>query len=115
MNTSQGGFTANFPHLLDESAVHQAHIIAHALVQGYNTVEVTATAEEEWIDTIVGFTGGPLGGLGGPDCTPGYYNNEGQPNPNAQQSAPYGGGSIRFFELLKEWREDGNFEGLTFK
>ena len=115
MNTSQGGFTANFPHLLDESAVHQAHIIAHALAQGYNTVEVTATAEEEWIDTIVGFKGGPLGGLGGADCTPGYYNNEGQPNPNAQQSAPYGGGSIRFFELLKEWREDGNFEGLTFK
>ena len=115
MNTSQGGFTANFPHLLDESAVHQAHIIAHALAQGYNTVEVTATAEEEWVDTIVGFTGGPLGGLGGPDCTPGYYNNEGQPNPNAQQSAPYGGGSIRFFELLKEWREDGSFEGLTFK
>ena len=115
MNTSQGGFTANFPHLLDESAVHQAHIIAHALAQGYNTVEVTAIAEEEWIDTIVGFTGGPFGGLGGADCTPGYYNNEGQPNPNAQQSAPYGGGSIRFFELLKEWREDGNFEGLTFK
>ena len=115
MNTSQGGFTANFPHLLDESAVHQAHIIAHALAQGYNTVEVTATAEEEWVDTIVGFKGGPLGGLGGADCTPGYYNNEGQPNPNAQQSAPYGGGSIRFFELLKEWREDGNFAGLTFK
>ena len=115
MNTSQGGFTANFPHLLDESAVHQAHIIAYALAQGYHTVEVTATAEEEWIDTIVGFKGGPLGGLGGADCTPGYYNNEGQPNPNAQQSAPYGGGSIRFFELLKEWREDGNFEGLTFK
>jgi cyclohexanone monooxygenase len=115
MNTSQGGFTANFPHLLDESAVHQAHIIAYALAQGYHTVEVTAAAEEEWIDTIVGFKGGPLGGLGGADCTPGYYNNEGQPNPNAQQSAPYGGGSIRFFELLKEWREDGNFEGLTFK
>ena len=115
MNTSQGGFTANFPHLLDESAVHQAHIIAYALAQGYHTVEVTATAEKEWIDTIVGFKGGPLGGLGGADCTPGYYNNEGQPNPNAQQSAPYGGGSIRFFELLKKWREDGNFEGLTFK
>ncbi|MDG1231295.1 MAG: NAD(P)/FAD-dependent oxidoreductase [Pseudomonadales bacterium] len=115
MNTSQGGFTANFPHLLDESAVHQAHIIAYALAEGYKTVEVTAAAEEEWVNTIVGFKGGPLGGLGGADCTPGYYNNEGQPNPNAQQSAPYGGGSIRFFELLKEWREDGNFEGLTFK
>ena len=114
MNTSQGGFTANFPHLLDESAVHQAHIISHVLEQGHKTVEVTKQAEESWIDTIVGFKGGPLSGLGGPDCTPGYYNNEGQPNPNALQSAPYGGGSIQFFELLKNWREDGKFEGLTF-
>jgi cation diffusion facilitator CzcD-associated flavoprotein CzcO len=114
MNTSQGGFTANFPHLLDESAVHQAHIIAYALDKGHKTVEVTKEAEDAWVDTIVGFAGGPLGGLGGADCTPGYYNNEGQPNPNAMQSAPYGGGSIRFFKLLKEWREDGNFEGLEY-
>jgi cyclohexanone monooxygenase len=114
MNTSQGGFTANFPHLLDESAVHQAHIIAYAMNEGYSTVEVTEKAEEEWVKTILGFSGGPLGGLGGADCTPGYYNNEGQPNPNAMQSAPYGGGSIRFFELLKAWREDGSFEGLKF-
>ena len=114
MNTSQGAFTANFPHLLDESAVHQAHIIAHALDKGFNQVEVTEGAEDEWVKTILGFAGGPLGGLGGADCTPGYYNNEGKPNPNAMQSAPYGGGSIRFFELMKEWREAGNFEGLEF-
>ncbi len=114
MNTSQGAFTANFPHLLDESAVHQAHIMAHALDKGFNQVEITEQAEEEWVKTILGFSGGPLGGLGGADCTPGYYNNEGKPNPNAMQSAPYGGGSIRFFELLKQWREDGRFEGLEF-
>ena len=114
MNTSQGGFTANFPHLLDESAVHQAHIMAYSLDAGFTTVEVTQEAEDAWVETIVGFAGGPLGGLGGPDCTPGYYNNEGQPNPNAAQSMPYGGGSIRFFELLQEWREDGKFEGLQF-
>ncbi len=115
MNTSQGGFTANFPHLLDESAVHQAHIIASALDAGHTRVEVQKEAEDKWVETILGFAGGPLGGLGGPDCTPGYYNNEGQPNPNAAQSAPYGGGSIRFFKLLEEWREDGSFEGLEFK
>ena len=114
MNTSQGGFTANFPHLLDESAVHQTHIIRHMLDEGYSTVEVTANAEAEWVDTICGFEGGPLGGLGGPECTPGYYNNEGQPHPHAQQSAPYGGGSIAFFELLEKWRDAGNFAGLEF-
>ena len=114
MNTSQGGFTANFPHLLDESAVHPAHIIASALDAGHTRVEVTKEAEDKWVETILGFAGGPMGGLGGPDCTPGYYNNEGQPNPNAAQSAPYGGGSIRFFKLLEEWREDGSFDGLEF-
>lgn len=115
MNTSQGGFTANFPHLLDETAVHQAHIMQHALQGGLSRVEVTQAAESDWVSTILGFDGGPLGGLGGPDCTPGYYNNEGQPNPNAQQSAPYGGGSIKFFKLLADWREDGRFEGLSFQ
>ena len=115
MNTSQGGFTANFPHLLDETAVHQAHIMRHALDAGLSRVEVTRTAESDWVSTILGFDGGPLGGLGGPDCTPGYYNNEGQPNPNALQSAPYGGGSIKFFKLLADWREDGRFEGLSFQ
>ncbi len=114
MNTSQGAFTANFPHLLDESAIHQAHIIKHALDNNFHSVEVTEEAEEDWIKTIVGFEGGPLGGLGGPDCTPGYYNNEGQPHPHATQSAPYGGGSIAFFEMLAKWREAGDFAGLKF-
>ena len=114
MNTSQGGFTANFPHLLDETAVHQAHIIAYALDAGHTKVEVTQAAEDAWVETILDFKGGPLGGLGGPDCTPGYYNNEGQPNPTALQSAPYGGGSIRFFKLLEKWREDATFAGLQF-
>ena len=115
MNTSQGGFTANFPHLLDESAVHQAHIISYALDSGHTRVEIEEKAEDDWVETIKGFAAkGPTGGLGGPSCTPGYYNNEGKPSPNAAQSAPYGGGSIRFFRLLKEWREDGNFKGLSF-
>ena len=115
MNTSQGGFTANFPHLLDESALHQAHIIKHTLAHNHATVEVTKEAEDAWVETILSFAGtGPLAGLGGESCTPGYYNNEGQPNPNAWQSAPYGGGSIKFFSLLSDWRANGEFEGLTF-
>ena len=114
MNASQGGFTANFPHLLEESAVHQTHIIRAALDRGATRVEVTEDAEEQWVETIRAFKGGVMGGLGGADCTPGYYNNEGQPNPTAEQSAPYGAGSIAFFELLAQWREKGDFDGLSF-
>jgi len=115
MNTSQGAFTANFPHLLDESAVHQAHIIKHALDNNHARVEVTSEAEENWIKTILGFKGGMMGNLGGADCTPGYYNNEGQPHPHATQSAPYGGGSIQFFDMMQKWRDTGEFEGLSFE
>ena len=75
---------------------------------------MTREAEEAWVKTILGFEGGPLAGLGGPDCTPGYYNNEGQEHPHAAQSAPWGGGSIGFFKLLEDWREEGSFEGLEF-
>ncbi len=114
MSMSQGGFTANFPHLLDESATHIAHIVSHALENGYQTVEVTKEAEDAWVQTILEKANGFMGGLGGPQCTPGYYNNEGQPNPSATQAAPYGGGSIQFFKLLQKWRDDGTFEGLKF-
>ena len=115
MHAQQAGLTPNYPHMLDECAVHQAHIMAFSLDKGYKAVEVTREAEQNWVDTIKGY-GGRFDaiGLGGSECTPGYYNNEGKPNPAATQNAPYGGGSIRFFELLKEWREDGNFDGLEF-
>ena len=78
-------------------------------------MEVTADAEKAGCDTIVELASGGRWRLACCEsCTPGYYNNEGKPNPLAKQSSPYGGGSIRFFKLLKEWREDGKFEGLQF-
>jgi cation diffusion facilitator CzcD-associated flavoprotein CzcO len=111
MSQTQGGFTVNYPHMLDELAVHIAHIIKHALDHDVTTIEVSEAAEEAWVQTILEKgTGGAL--LGGESCTPGYYNNEGKPNPLSAQAMPYGGGPIEFFNLLKEWREQGNLEGL---
>lgn len=115
MHGSQGGQTANFPHMLDELATHQAHIIAHALAQGYEAVEVRPEAEQRWIDIILGYANRfETTGLGASECTPGYLNYEGTRTSEADQSAPYGGGTVAFFEILKAWREAGNFEGLQF-
>ena len=114
MSQAQGGFTVNYPHLLDELAVHIAYIVRHALDEGLTSVEASAAAEESWVQTIL--EKGTLGGLiGDPDCTPGYYNNEGKPNPLFDQSVPYGEGSIPFFNILKAWREAGSFEGLEMR
>ena len=45
-------------------------------------------------------------------CTPGYYNNEGQPNPKSVQNASYGKGPNAFFTKMKAWREEGSMQGL---
>jgi len=114
MSTSQGGFTANYPHMLAELSTHVASIIGHARAKGHTRIEVSQEAEDEWVETIIRNADSGLGGLGGKDCTPGYYNNEGQANPLQQQNSSYGGGSIRFFKLLEDWRATGEFEGLEF-
>ncbi|SDW25041.1 flavin-containing monooxygenase [Celeribacter indicus] len=49
------------------------------------------------------------------NCTPGYYNNEGQPGERKGFiSARYGAGLFAFNELVEQWRKDG-FEGMTFQ
>ncbi|MFP6661775.1 MAG: NAD(P)/FAD-dependent oxidoreductase [Myxococcota bacterium] len=115
MHMLQAAFTANFPHLLEEQTTHIAYIVGHALEVGATKVEVTREAEEAWAKLIIEKGAGALGALGGPECTPGYYNNEGQErDSSAAQAVPYGGGSIEFFELLAKWRASGDFEGLEF-
>ena len=50
------------------------------------------------------------------ECTPGYYNNEGQAgNPNSFFTFAYGAGPIRFFEILAEWRANGRLEGCAIR
>ncbi|MFP8873232.1 MAG: monooxygenase, partial [Myxococcota bacterium] len=92
-----------------------AYIIGSALERGATTVEVSREAEEAWVKTILDKGAGAMGAMGGAECTPGYYNNEGQARrPDALQAAPYGGGSIEFFKLLEKWRDEGEFAGLEF-
>ena len=115
MHMLQAAFTANFPHLLEEQTTHIAYIVGHALEVGATKVEVTREAEEAWAKLIIEKGAGALGALGGPECTPGYYNNEGRErDSSAAQAVPYGGSSIEFFELLAKWRASGDFEGLEF-
>jgi len=115
MSQSQGGFTANYTHLLDEAAHHLAFIVAHVRSHGLETVEATSEAEERWSEIIVSNATQSTGGLGGTDCTPGYYNNEGKDLGKPPYGTFYGKGSIAFFELTRQWRESGTFEGLTFE
>ena len=112
MSTIQGGFTVNYPHMLDEVATHVAHIVGHALAIEKEVVETSAEAEASWVQTIR--NKGVRGGIIGDEtCTPGYYNNEGKPRAHFEQMVSYGDGPIPFFNLLAKWRDTGEFAGLT--
>lgn len=115
LSQTQGGFTANFPHMLEELSTHIAHLIEHARTNGHTRIEATAESEAAWVGEIIDKSMSGVGVIGSPDCTPGYYNNEGHDNPLAQQNSPYGEGSIQFFARLAEWRNAGGFEGLQFE
>jgi cyclohexanone monooxygenase len=110
MGPQQAGFTANFPHLLDEESRHIAWIIARCRERGVRTLEVSEAAEAEWVDTIIRLSG--LGRQFLEECTPGYYNNEGKLSERAAQNGFYGGGSVQFFQILRDWRAEGGMRGL---
>ena len=113
MSQSQGAWTANYTQLLDEAATHLAAIVGHLVGEDLAVVEATSEAADAWAGEIVAHAVNGTGGIGGTDCTPGYYNNEGRPLEGPPWGASYGKGSIEFFRLTESWRSDGRWEGIT--
>ena len=112
----QAGRTANFAHMLTNHAAHLGQLIKECSGNCTNTIEVTAEGEEDWIQKIIHIaTENSIGSQNTKfqdECTPGYYNNEGQPRRVAVQNGAYGLGPIAYVNELKQWRESGKFEGL---
>ena len=110
MGATQGGFTANFPHMLNEQSLHIAHILGHARQHNFCRVEASSAGEDEWVETIRRMAIFNQRFL--TECTPGYYNNEGRPESgNSFLGSQYGGGPEAFFALLKDWRDGGTPRG----
>jgi cation diffusion facilitator CzcD-associated flavoprotein CzcO len=106
---TQGGFTVNYPHLLDEASHHACHIMRHAIDDDL-VVEATEEGEAEWLQTLAESARDFRAFQ--EQCTPGYYNNEGQPAAGGFLGTSYGLGPMAFFKLLETWRNDGTFAGL---
>ena len=111
MGVGQGGFTANFPHMLNEQSLHVAYIIQHGLTNHASTIEATAAGEADWVKTIQEKVALNMKFL--KECTPGYYNNEGKPGAGfSLLGNTYGGGPEEFFAILRSWQKEGNLKGL---
>ena len=103
---------ANVPHNLTDSAKTVAAVVSHMLGSGLDVVEVTKPAEDAWMELL---RPNPVMTSFLADCTPGYYNNEGQFD---GRPSPLGGayhqGATAYFRYIDEWRKSGDFAGLEF-
>ena len=110
----QSALTTNFVHLLTEQTKHIAHVVKYCEEDNTNLVEPTLEAEEEWVALIK--RNAHRGERFFAECTPGYYNNEGNHDKsNGFLSNAYGKGPVAFFDLLQNWKKSGTYEGLMIE
>jgi cyclohexanone monooxygenase len=111
--TQAANLISNYPHNLVDAARTISLIVNHAEATGAKEVEVGKAAEDEWVNLLLSGMGLMIGS---PDCTPGYYNNEGRdPGPQARYFVGYPAGAVAFFSYIEGWRTSGKFEGLEFR
>ena len=109
IGVSQNAFSLNMTSMFDEQAKHIAYIIGETVRRNASTVEPSQEAQDAWVDVIRGLQ--TTGSSFLADCTPGYYNNEGD-RTESQFLGAYTPGLLRFTRLMEEWRSTGRMEGL---
>ena len=104
--------TVNYTHLAVLGAEHIAAPIAELDERGVEVFDVRQEAEDAWTETIVSTFRDARAFMAA--CTPSRLNFEGDPSQVNPRNGSYGGGYGDFFayqDLLREWRERGDFEG----
>ena len=112
---SQGAnLISNITQNLTEAGSTIAAIINHATKIGTHIIETSESAERDWVKLM---EGSARGLRSNPDCTPGYYNNEGRPIGRREMlnGSGYPQGAVAYFTYIDAWRNSGEFTGLEFK
>ncbi|OLT38394.1 monooxygenase [Actinomadura sp. CNU-125] len=107
----QGGVTASTTAMFEQQADHIAYIVAETRARGAAAVEPSAEAQDAWCATIRENAIDSLQFVR--ECTPGYYNNEGEQNVRSHLGEPYGPGFYAMEDVLRTWRDSGEMPGLV--
>lgn len=113
MSIYQAGLTANFPHMLNETAINIGYIVGRAIKEHINVLEVSEEAEADWVAEVI--RASKTDSSFQESCTPSYYNNEGKPWTKALQNVMYTGEPGGFEKILADWREAGDMAGLEVR
>ncbi len=107
----QGGVSANTTAMFEQQARHIAYLISEAQRRGATTVEPSQEGQDDWVSTIrelaIDNSAFEV------SCTPGYYNKEGGGGAEGFLGEYYSPGFYVFDDLLKEWRDKGDLDGLV--
>jgi len=101
MGGYQASFQFNLTDMLQTQGDHIAACIDYCRRYGHATMDATPEAEEWWVQEVIkhrGKTGRNQ------ECTPGYYNFEGEFN--RRQDGNYNGGFIKYFQHMRDARAD---------
>jgi cation diffusion facilitator CzcD-associated flavoprotein CzcO len=99
MGGYQASFQFNLTFMLQTQGDHIAECIRHARDQGYAEIDVSPGTEEWWVQEVIEHRGKTSRNQ---DCTPGYYNFEGEFN--RRQDGNYNGGFLRYFTHMQSVR-----------
>jgi cyclohexanone monooxygenase len=110
----QGALSANTTAMFEQQVRHIAYIIGEAVKRKATTVEPSQEAQDAWVSTIreLAYDNSEFE----MSCTPSYYFNEGEGSGAGPRSAlgdPYSPGFYAFEDLLQQWRDKGDLDGLV--
>ena len=103
---------SNVPHNIVDHAKTITQIVSHVEREGLSTVEPDLAAQNAWVDLVLSGQGMLIGTT---ECTPGYYNNEGEGlTEKNRHRLGHPAGAKAFFAHIEAWRDKGTFDGLVF-
>ncbi|MEZ5598044.1 MAG: hypothetical protein R3E84_16915 [Pseudomonadales bacterium] len=107
MGGYQASFQFNLTDMLQTQGDHIAACIDYVREHGFRTIDATDAAEEWWVQEVIAHRGKTSRNQ---DCTPGYYNFEGESN--RRQDGNYNGGFKQYFQHqgAVRARMQGNFD-----
>jgi cation diffusion facilitator CzcD-associated flavoprotein CzcO len=101
MGGYQASFQFNLTFMLQTQGDHIADCIAYARDNGHAVIDVAPDTEEWWVQEVIAHRGKTSRNQ---DCTPGYYNFEGEFN--RRQDGNYNGGFAQYYAHMQEVRAD---------
>jgi cyclohexanone monooxygenase len=115
IRVAQAGASFNYTQTVEEQSAYIAHVIDQCRTSATPVVEATQTAVDAWVEEVVAKAGPRQAML--QTCTPSYYNYDGSPE-RARFSLLnelYGDGPLPYFRMLRQMREAGDLQGLSFQ